>query len=63
MNNKQLFLDVLGIDIPLSAIQHDILVSRHNEQKPFCAIVTDKNGRTHLKVGDHDIHTGIRVTI
>lgn len=60
--SKEFFLSVLNVLVPNELIKFDLTIQRENESEPFCTIITDKNGRTFLRVNPWD-ESGVRILI
>jgi hypothetical protein len=60
--SKDYFLSLLGASVPGELMKHNLSFQRKNESEPFCAIITDKSGRTFFRANPWD-DDSIRLTI
>lgn len=60
--SKKFFLSTLNVSVPDELVKFNLSFQRKNESEPFCCLITDKNGRTFLRVNPWE-EDGIRVII
>lgn len=61
-SSKDYFLSTLGVSVPPSLSRYDLTIQRATEKKPFCSILTNKDGVTVLRVNPWEPQ-GVTITI